>query len=466
MNLDNHDNAGSSTVILIVISMVQFLTPFMFSAVGVALPTIGREFSATAVHLGLIEMVYILAVALFLLPVGRYADIYGRKKIFISGAAIITMATFILSLTSTIETFILFRFIQGIGAAMITSSSLAILTSVVPKESRGKAMGIIVCCVYLGLSAGPTLAGVMTTYFGWRWIFYTAVPIEFFALILAKMYLKGEWKDAAGAKFDWLGSVIYMGGLSCLIIGITYLNEYQLAKWLALTGCFCIAFFCYYQLKTSSPLLALQELVQNRLFAYSNLATLINYAASFGVIFFFSIYLQAIKGLSPMNTGLILAIQPLIQAFISPIAGRLADKYAPDKMATLGMVACSIALFLSATLTAQSSYPMIAFSLCLLGSGFGFFSTPNTTAVMASVNKQQYGIASSMIATMRAIGMLVSMTIITLGLTIFLGDKPVTEATSPAFIRCMQTSLQIFAVASIGGIILSIGRNRLSNQTS
>ena len=157
-------NKKSLTATLWVIAAVQFLTPFMFSAVGVALPTIGREFSASAVHLGLIEMVYILGVALFLLPMGRFADIHGRKRVFLTGNLLITFATIALSLAPTIEFFIIFRFLQGVCAAMITSTSLAILTSVFPKERLGRAMGVVVSCVYLGISAGPTLAGLMVEY--------------------------------------------------------------------------------------------------------------------------------------------------------------------------------------------------------------------------------------------------------------------------------------------------------------
>jgi MFS family permease len=176
----------------------------MMSAMGVALPAIGREFRAGAVHLGLIEMVYILAVTLLLLPAGRYADIHGRKKIFIAGASVMTVATLLLAMSTGIRFFIVLRFFQGVGAAMITSTSVAIITSVMPHERLGQAMGIIVACVYVGLSAGPTLAGVMITNFGWRWIFYAAVPVELAALLLTIVKLKGEWADAAGQRFVWV----------------------------------------------------------------------------------------------------------------------------------------------------------------------------------------------------------------------------------------------------------------------
>jgi len=449
----------SQTAIVVVVASVQFLTPFMLSAVGVALPTIGHEFSANAVHLGLIEMVYMLALALFLLPVGRFADIHGRRKVFIAGASIITLATIVLPMTRSIETFIAMRFFQGIGAAMITSTSLAILTAVVPPDHRGMAMGIVVSCVYLGLSAGPTLAGLMTTYLGWRWIFYAALPFEFAALILALVKLRGaEWADAKGEQFDWRGSLLYMTTLLGLILGVTHLKEWGMAGWLAGAGLLGMIGFVIVELKTRSPLIRIQEIIQNRAFAFSNIATWINYSVSFGVMFFFSIYLQTVKELSPKDTGLLLVLQPFVQAIVSPLAGRLADKYAPDKMATLGMAIGTIALWISSTVSAASSLSMVRFVLILLGLGFGLFSSPNTTAVMASVTPREYGMAASLLATMRSTGMLTCMTIVTVILSIYLGDLPITVATGPAFVASMQTALLFFAVMSFAGIGFSIGR--------
>lgn len=449
----------SQTAIVIVVAAVQFLTPFMLSAVGVALPTIGREFAANAVHLGLIEMVYMLALVLFLLPIGRFADIHGRRKIFVAGASIITLATIALSMAQSIETFIVLRFFQGIGAAMITSTSLAILTSVIPQNRRGRAMGIVVSCVYLGLSAGPTLAGLMTTYLGWRWIFYAALPVEFAALILAQVKLKGsEWADAQGEQFDWRGSLLYMMALLGLILGVTHLKEWDMAGWLAGAGLLGMIGFMLVELKTTSPLIRIQEIIRNRTFAFSNIATWINYSVSFGVMFFFSIFLQTVKGLSPRDTGMLLVLQPLVQAIISPLAGRLADKYAPDKIATIGMSIGTIALWISSTISATSTLSMMRFVLILLGLGFGLFSSPNTAAVMASITPREYGMAASLLATMRSSGMLTSMTIITVILSFYLGNLPITVATGSAFISSMQTALLFFAVLSLVGIGFSIGR--------
>lgn len=446
------------TATIAVVAIVQFLTPFMFSAVGVALPALGREFSANAVQLGLIGMVYTLGIALFLLPVGRFADIYGRKKLFIGGTVAMTVATLALALAPNIELFILFRFLQGVGAAMITSTSLAILSCVIPPHRRGRAMGIVVSGVYIGLSAGPTLAGLMISYVGWRWIFYTAVPVELAALVIALWKLKGEWADARGKRFDGFGSLIYMAALFALIVGITRLKTMPEAKWMALAGMAGLFIFLFYEAKNDSPILDVRLLTNNRVFSLSNAATLINYAASFGVVFFFSIYLQTIRGFSPKTTGLILVVQPVIQAMLSPLAGRLSDIRPPARIATFGMGLCAAGLAVAACLTADSPMIVIFLVLILLGIGFGFFSTPNTAVIMASVPPVHYGTASSLLATMRAMGMLTSMTIITVLLSVFMGSQPITPETGPAFIITMRWSLMVFALMSAAGIACSLGR--------
>ena len=454
--MNEKQNPASAT--LWVIAAVQFLTPFMFSAIGVALPAIGREFAAGAVQLGLVEMVYILGVALFLLPIGRFADIHGRKKIYLAGIILMTLATLALALAPTIETLILFRFFQGIGASMITSTSFAIISSIFPQEQRGRAMGIVVSAVYLGISAGPTLAGLMISYLGWRWIFYSAIPVELAALVFALLRLKGEWAEARGERFDWIGSLLYMTALSSLIVGTVKIREYPAAGWLAGGGLTGMVVFLLVEAKTASPLLPLQRILANRIFFYSNLATWLNYAASFGIMFFFSLYLQIIKGMPPKTTGFILIIQPLIQALCAPYAGRLADRRRPAPIATAGMALCTLGLLVSALLTASSSLAMIYTVLILMGVGFGFFSTPNTTAIMASIGPRDYGMASSLIATMRTIGMLTGMTVITLLLGHFLGDRPVAPETGAAFMAAMQAAMLLFTLLGFLAIGFSLGR--------
>ncbi|WP_320042022.1 MFS transporter [uncultured Desulfobacter sp.] len=456
-NRNPHPKISTGHTIFIV-SAVQFLAPFMMSAVGVALPTIGRFYGASAVSLALVEMVYMLAVTLFLLPVGRLADITGRKKIFVSGVALFALATILLPFSPSIDIFIAIRFLQGIGVSCTVSTSVAILSSVVPKEKRGKAMGIIVACVYLGLSAGPTLAGLMIAWLGWQWIFFASVPLAMAALIFTLTQLKGEWKGAEGESFDWIGSLIYMAALSCLIVGVSHLESQTWAPRLMAAGMVFIVCFSIFEYKHLSPILDIRLVLSNRVFAFSNIATWINYAASFGLTFFFSLYLQVVKGMSAQATGFVLIAQPIIQAALSPLSGTLSDKISASKLSTAGMAICAAGLGVATFLGQDTRTWQVLVVLVIMGLGFAAFSTPNMTTVMGSVEPRHYGIASSLVATMRSIGMLTAMTITTLLLSMFMGEAKVTTATAPQFLQTMHTAFIIFAGLSLVGIIFSMAR--------
>ena len=449
---------SSAAVVLFVVSAVQFLTPFMSSSVGIALPVIGREFEASAVQLGLIQMVYILAASILLLPAGRFADIHGRKKIFIAGTVVAILATLALPFSVGIWTFILFRLFQGVGAAMITSTSFAILTSVFPASKRGQAMGIVVACVYLGLAAGPTLAGIIVTHMGWRWIFYFMLPVQIAALVLTLTRLHGEWADSKDEKFDWAGTLIFAMAITLFIVGITGINKIPGAWILVLGGVLGLALFLMVQKQTQSPLIDVRLLTSNLVFTLSNVATLINYAASFGVVFLFSLYLQYTKGFTAQTAGLIMMAQPLTQALLSPLAGRLSDTFAPTWIATSGMAFCTLGLLLASFVGPATSLAWILPILILLGIGFALFSSPNMTAIMSSVEPRYYGTASSMVATMRTQGMLVSMAIVTVIISHYLGDQSVTLENMGQFMKSMQMSLLIYTGMGLVGIGFSLGR--------
>lgn len=446
----------SGAVTLFIVSAVQFLTPFMLSAVGVALPAIGREFSASAVQLGLIETAYILAFSLFLLPAGRMGDIYGRKRVFLLGIGVFTLGTLLVSLAQGIESLIVFRFFQGSGGAMITGTSIAILSSVFPPAKRGRAMGFIVGCVYLGLSVGPVLSGFMVSHLGWRWIFYCAVPVEAAAFLFALLKLKGEWAEARGERYDWPGTFLYCASLCCCVYGA--LHRKNLGVELGLIGGSGLLFFLFFEYRIKSPMLDVNLLLHNRVFALSNLATLINYAASFGIGFFFSLYLQYVRGFSPQAAGTVLIIQPVFQAVLSPVFGRLADRYSPPLLATLGMGFCAAGLGVAALVHEQTPLPLIMGMLGLMGIGFGIFSTPNMITVMGSVGPKHYGVASSFMATMRTMGMLLCMTLITIIFNHFMGDSPVSRETRMDFLASMHLSMVLFCGLCVVGVLFSMGR--------
>lgn len=447
-----------------IVSVVQFLTPFMMSAVGVALPAIGKEFSAGAFQLGLVEMTYILAGGIFMLPAGRFADINGRKRIFLIGLVLFTSTTFFVTLASSIDAFIALRFLQGAGSALIAATSIAILSSIVPPEVRGKAMGIVAASVYMGLSASPTVTGFIIQYGNWRWIFWGVMPLQLAALWLTLTRLHGEWYGAKGAPFDWIGSVLYAAAICMAITGVTRLNEGAFFTLLFAGGLLGLFLFVFWEAKSNHPILNVALLKSNTTFSLSTLALLVNYAASFGVTFFFSLYLQQVKGISPQYAGVILVTQPLIMAVLSPFAGSLADKIAPGKITVFGMMLCTVALGICSTVSASTTLPTLVAILVLLGIGFSFFSSPNLTVIMTCVEPKHYGIAGSLSATMRTLGMLTAMTLISFILSLCMGKLSVLQAPE-AFITSMQTGFSIFTGISILGVACAAASSRVQQRS-
>jgi len=443
---------------LFVVCSAHFLMPFMMSAVGVALPAIGRDFHASALQLGLVETVYVLSASIFLLAMGRLGDIYGRRRIFTSGVVVFTLVSGLLSQSWSIESLIAFRFLQGMGGSMVMATTLAMVVSVFPPAERGRALGIAVASVYAGISCGPFIGGALVTAYGWRTIFYLSVPLGLLTLAITLLKLRGEWADAKGEPFDWRGSLIFAAALILLILGASNLDHGPWAWGVATAGIFGLAFFLRYEAKAPYPVLNITLLRDNRIFALSSLAALLNYAATFGVTFFLSLYLQFVKGMNAREAGTILIIQPIVQTVLSPWCGRLADRYPASRVATLGMALCAVSLALAANLGADAPLAQIIAVLTILGVGFALFSSPNVSVIMGSVEPRYLGVASGLNSTMRTMGMMVSMTIITVIFSIFMAGQVVSAATLPAFLHSMQSALLVFSALCLAGIYCSAAR--------
>ncbi|MFQ5996789.1 MAG: MFS transporter [Dehalococcoidales bacterium] len=450
----------SKRTVLLVATMGSFLAPFMGSSINIAIPSIGKEFALDAVLLSWVATSYLLAAAVFLVPFGRIADIYGRKRIFTLGIIIYTISSFLSAMSNSVVMLISCRVLQGMGGSMVFGTGVAILTSVFPAGERGRALGINVAAVYLGLSLGPFLGGILTQYFGWRSIFLANVPLGLIIIAAIFWKLKGEWAEAKGEKFDLGGSMIYGLAIIATVYGLSLLP----ARWgifVILIGISGILIFIWWERKTASPVLHMDLFRKNAVFAFSNLAALINYSATFAVAFLLSLYLQHTKGLSPQNAGLILVSMPAIQAVFSPIAGRLSDKIEPRILASSGMGLTTVGLGLFTLLDQKTTMEFILVSLITLGFGFALFSSPNTNAVMSSVNKRSYGVASATLATMRQIGMTLSMGITMLIFATYMGRVEITPEYYPSFLISMKIAFIIFTSLCFAGIFASLARGKL-----
>jgi EmrB/QacA subfamily drug resistance transporter len=465
MNTANAEKSKDKGPALLVATLASFLTPFMGSSVNIALPSIGGEFGMNAVSLSWIVTSYLLAAAMFLVPMGRIADIHGRKKIFRIGICIDLVASLGLVISSNEVQFLFLRVLQGMGGAMIFGTGVAILTSVFPVGERGKALGINVAAVYSGLSLGPFVGGFLTQHLGWRAIFVSYVPLELVVVALTFWKLKGEWAGAEGEKFDLAGSAVYGLSLVALMYGFSLLPASS-AIWLILLGAVGIMAFVRWEMRTESPVFNTNLFRHNVVFAFSNLAALINYCATSATAFLLSLYLQYTKGLTPEKAGLVLISQPVMMAVFSPLAGRLSDKIEPRIVASSGMALTAVGLALFASLGETTALNSIILSLALLGFGFALFSSPNTNAVMSSVQKEFYGVASATLATMRLTGQMLSMGIAMLVFALYLGRTQITPENYPLFLRSAKTAFVIFAVLCVAGVFASLARGDVRSKKS
>lgn len=444
--------------ILALMMITSFIAPFMGASVNIALPQIGEEFSIGAISLSWVTMSYLLSTAVFLVPFGKLADQLGRVRLFVWGNVILAISTLVCALSVSEEMLISARLIQGIGSAMMFGTNTAIITAAFPPQERGKAIGMNVTAVYLGLSAAPVLGGFLTQQFGWRSLFYAILPLCIFVASTAKLIIKTDWKDEQTHPFDRTGAIMYVLAMFAFTYGFSGLPEINA---ILLTFAGIIGFILFFSLekRTEFPVLDIKLLLQNRLFAFSNLAALINYATTFAVSFMLSLYLQYIKGLSPRDTGLLLVIQPIIMAITASFSGKLSDKYSPGMLASIGMGVICVGLGFLLFLDADTSNSYLTFCLFILGLGFGLFSSPNTSAVMGSVGKKDLGVASAMVATMRNTGQMLSMGIATLIIHIFIGQAKISVGNHDQFLQTIPLTFGIFIVLSIVGIWASLARN-------
>ncbi len=439
---------------LLVTTVTSFMAPFLFSSVNVAMPAIQKSLDLDTVQLGWVATAYLLAMAAGLVPAGKIADIYGRKKLYLLGLTVYLAGTVAAVFTSTGAVLILSRAIQGLGCAIFATTGMAMLTAIFPPHKRGRVIGIYVAAVYVGLSVGPFVGGLLTEYFGWRMVFIGTLPLGAGALVLASFLLKGEWRGEGEQFLDIPACLLYVLTILSLVYGSTLLPAHNGVLLVSL-GAVLLAVFITVQMRASYPVFEVRLFTENRRFAFSCLAALLHYSASFGVIFLLSLYLQYIKGLSPRDAGTILMAQPVIMAFFSPITGRLADRVEPRYLATAGMLITALGLLFFRTLDRATTTGMITVALVLLGFGFALFSSPNMSTIMGSVKRQYYGVASATVSTMRLLGQMLNMAVVVVVLRYTVGHEAIQVHNFDAFLTALQLLFSISLVFCCFGLVFS-----------
>ncbi len=461
-----HNNEVLSPLQRAALAMVllnAFTTPLMLSAVNVALPQIALDLNLDAVTLSWIPMVYLMASAMFVLIFGRLADMYGRKRIFLIGTSSVILTSLIAAFSNSGEVLIGARFLQGISAAMLYATQIAIVSSVFPPHKRGHAIGLTVSTIYLGLAAGPLFGGYFVDVFGWRASFVFHIPFAVIVLIIGLLKVPGEWLAEEKGKFDVKGAMLYSISITVLCIGISIVPEFISIVCISVSILGMVIFYQHAG-KTTYPIFDVSLFTTNRVFTFSCLASFIIYTAVFANVVLISLYLQYLKGISASFTGVIMMTQPMTMAIFSPLAGRLSDHIEPRVIATIGMFMTGLGLLMLANLSETSMMLYIVSALFVTGLGFSLFSSPNANAIMGVVEKRYYGSATGSLATMRILGQMSSMVIVTLIFALMLGKVEISQSNYVQLGNAISTIFIIAAVLCIPGMIFSLARGRMHKK--
>ena len=447
--------------VLLVNFIAAWLVAFMSTAINIALPSIQVEFHLNAVLLGWLPLAYVLASAVFLLTFGKVGDRYGRRRLFLTGLVLFACCSIAMVFAGSYLPLVLLRIGQGLGGAMIFSTSVAMITQAYPPGRRGFAMGMSVAAAYLGQTTGPVIGGVIVHNIGWRDLFLVTGCFALGALGLDLWLLRGaDWKAERPGRFDWPGSVAWGISLSLFLIGLSWL---PLTKGVVLfvAGLAGIGFFIWWELRARSPLIVLRLFRGNRVFAFSNLASLISYLSIWGTTFLMSLYLQFVKGLNPQTAGIVMIAGVALQCLVSPFGGRLSDRFDPRWLASFGMGIYTVGALLLSFVGAKTSFGYIILGLCLLGFGYAFFAGPNQSCIMGCVEPRYLGFASALIGTVRMVGNALSIAVVTLIMALVVGRHDIQPADYPRLLTATRLSFAIFTGLSAVAVVASLVRGKM-----
>jgi EmrB/QacA subfamily drug resistance transporter len=446
-------------LVLLIVATGFFLVGYDVGALVVAIPSIGREFSVSTSTLSNIVLAYVLVSAITLVPFGRLADLYGRKRLFVAGAVIMSVASVFLPIAPSLLILIALRAFLGIGAALVLGTGVALLTSVFPKGATGTSIGVSASAYSLGALAGPLVGGFLSNVIGWRSIFFVNIPLGIAIALFALWRLTEDWADARGEHFDVVGSVLYGATLLAIVLGIDLFATRAGAPLLLLLGAAGLVAFFAWEAHQSQPIIDV-SLFRNRGFAVAVLAVLFSQAAVYGVNFLVSIYLQTVKGLNPLDAGVILVAIPTTTIIFSPLTGKLSDRIEPRILTSAGLGGIVVALLFFSTLTATTAVGFTATYLVILAGGIALFIAPNTNAAMYAIKRRFYGVGSATLVTMRLIGQTLSVTLIGVVSLSYVAEVEISPVSYPQLLTSMHITFLLFAALGLVGVACSLLRGK------
>lgn len=459
------DNAGildksAARKLFLAVMITSFIGPFASSGINVAIPSLAQEFGAGAGELSWVVFGFLLGSAMFILPTGKLADIYGRRRVYNLGLWLFALTFLLGACAMSVDMLNILRFIQGSVMSLIFGPGMALLVSSHKASERGRVIGYSAASTYSGLSLGPVICGFLCQYFSWRSIFLITGLVVLIGIYLMKD-IKNEWYGDKGAALDKKGSLCYLLAAPLWLCGLSKITEGSYGLILLSAGIIGLLTFWYIESKTPHPCLDVKLFHKNPVFTFSNLTAMLHYSSTFALSFLISLYLQVIMGFSASMAGMIILLQPVVMASLSPKAGALSDKIQPGLVASVGMTITASGLWGMSFLAEETPIWVAGLLLMWIGLGFALFSSPNNNAIMGAVEKRYYGTASSLLATMRLMGQSTSMAVVTMIISLcqvhsLTGDDNV------QLLGAIQIAFRVFGCISIAAIFMSLVRNRVN----
>jgi len=456
--IESYTSLQKSVLVMVLLNALS--VPIMLSSVNVALPHIAADLELSALTTSWIPTAFLMASAMFILVFGRLADMFGRKKVFLMGCVSVVFASLLAAASTGAISLLSARFLQGVGAAMLYATQMAIISSVFPVATRGRVIGLVIAFIYIGLATGPLLGGIVVDQFGWRINFLLQIPLAVLVYFIGVYKVEGDWAADERGSFDFTGALIYCSAILIVCIGVSFLPSLTSTILIA-AGLIGIGIFFHQAKANEHPLMDVNLFFTNKTFTFSCLASFIMYTATFMNVVLLSLYLQYLKGLSPTTAGLLMMVQPLTMAIFSPLMGRLSDNTEPRILASAGMSITAFGLVLLAMLNSESQTTSIVLALVVTGLGFSLFSSPNVNAIMGSVSRKYLGAAAAAVSTTRILGQLSSMVLVTLVMALNFGAAQIEPSSYFELEKTISFSFFLAAAICLPGLVLSAVRGTI-----
>ena len=453
--MDEGYSKSDMDILLIATCVAALITPLMSTMMNLALLSIGEEFGVGSHDQAYVNTLFLLGSVFGMVPAAKYSSINGMKRMFVIGHLILLAACIFAISSPNFWFLVTMRFIVGFGASMIAVTAMSMLTFVFPIEHRGKVLGINTTFVYIGLSLGPTIGGILTDFLGWRAIFVSIVLLSVLPIVAILRFRK-EIIPTPDMHMDWIGSVMWGATVLVLMFGVVNVTE-SWAKIMIVLGLVMLACTWMHFRRTPDPVLSV-SMFRNKVFTRASIAAFMNYGASYCITFFLALYLQSIGELSATEAGALMLIQPLMQVLLTMKMGELSDRMADKRvLPALGMTLTGIGVSMYFLLGTTCSLPLVVVIMIVTGAGLGIFSAPNTSLIVSSVSPELKGEASGIVAVVRQTGMMVSMAIAMSCISVIMGTTDnLGPETYGTFVTVIHATFSICVLMCFIGVICSL----------